>query len=521
MREIKIEELAALAESNYRGLSKEHIYWLYNCIDCVVTSEVWENTHEFMDAPAKLAYNFEMAMRAPALDMMMTGFRIDISKRQTMLMPLQQRRVRLNEILTKLAMAIWGKPLNPQSPKQLADFFYGALRIPIIESFKKGQRKVSTDRDALEKLEAYKLARPFARTINQIRQVDKMISVLTTGIDADNRMRTSYNVAGTETGRWSSSENAFGTGTNLQNITGKLREIFIADPGCKIGYFDLDQAESRVVAYISDDENYIKACESGDLHTTVTEMVWPDLFLSKAGLPLDLSLEAKREIAETPFYMHWSYRDMAKRGGHGTNYYGKPNTIALHLKLPKIVIERFQPAYFASFPGLSRWHNRVAYTLQTEKQITTVLGRRRYFFARASEDATLREAIAYEPQSIVGDLLNLAMYRVWKMTRLTGELAGAKLLAQVHDAIVVQYPEGKEAEYVNKILTAMRTPVRFPTGKTMVIPSSAEVGWNWAKTNFNKSTQVEENPDGLKKWKGSDKRVRTGNAITSIMDTRF
>lgn len=37
-------------------------------------------------------------------------------------------------------------------------------------------------------------------------------------LDPDGRMRCMFNVAGTETFRWSSSENAFGRGTNLQNI---------------------------------------------------------------------------------------------------------------------------------------------------------------------------------------------------------------------------------------------------------------------------------------------------------------
>ena len=37
-------------------------------------------------------------------------------------------------------------------------------------------------------------------------------------LDTDGRMRCSFNVCGTETMRFSSSENAFGTGGNLQNI---------------------------------------------------------------------------------------------------------------------------------------------------------------------------------------------------------------------------------------------------------------------------------------------------------------
>jgi DNA polymerase I-like protein with 3'-5' exonuclease and polymerase domains len=104
---------------------------------------------------------------------------------------------------------------------------------------------------------------------------------LTAEVDADSRLRTSYNVAGTETGRWSSSTNAFGSGTNLQNFPEKLRSVFVADEGRKLAYLDLEQAESWVVGIklweLFADDRYIRAIEEGDLHTSVARMVWPQL----------------------------------------------------------------------------------------------------------------------------------------------------------------------------------------------------------------------------------------------------
>ena len=58
--------------------------------------------------------------------------------------------------------------------------------------------------------------------------IGKKIGVLRTGIDPDGRIRTSYNIAGTSTGRFSSSVTEFGTGGNLQNIEEALRSILIA-----------------------------------------------------------------------------------------------------------------------------------------------------------------------------------------------------------------------------------------------------------------------------------------------------
>jgi len=59
--------------------------------------------------------------------------------------------------------------------------------------------------------------------------LQKKIDILKTEIDKDGRIRTSYNIAGTNTGRLSSSFSEFGTGTNLQNIEESLRSMFVAD----------------------------------------------------------------------------------------------------------------------------------------------------------------------------------------------------------------------------------------------------------------------------------------------------
>jgi len=78
-------------------------------------------------------------------------------------------------------------------------------------------------------MEAYLIARPIVGHIKAMRDLGKKVSVLKTEIDPDGRIRTSYNIGGTTTGRLSSSFSEFGTGTNLQNIEESLRSVFIAD----------------------------------------------------------------------------------------------------------------------------------------------------------------------------------------------------------------------------------------------------------------------------------------------------
>lgn len=465
--------------------------WVYNGLDCCLTYEIIEKLRPLFNENTATLYKWEFSSQAVALEMMFKGILVDKYKVHTLLKSTQEEYDHYLGMLDRLAMAVWDEPLNPHSPAQLKKFFYEAMGIEPV-SFR---GKIKTDREAMEKIiSIYLYARPIAKLILVLHDLGKILSVLRTGISPDGRMRCSYSVAGTETGRWSSSMNVFSTGTNMQNITNSLREIFVADPGKKLAYIDLQAAESKAVGYITGDENYIKACDEGDAHTVVARLVWHDL-------PWTGDIKKDKEIASnTPFYRENSVRDMAKRGGHGTNYYGQPPTMAGHLKMPVDVIADFQQKYFQQFPGIPSWHKKVIQAVQLDHKVTTCFGRERIFFGRPDEASTWREAIAFEPQSTIADTLNFAAWRVQR--RWQGKTV--ELLAQVHDAIVVQYPENLEDEILPEILKEMIYPVPI-NGRTMIIGVDAETGWNWS--HFDKKNP-DKNPDGIRKYKGHDERKR-------------
>ena len=139
----------------------------------------------------------------------------------------------------------------------------------------------------------------------------------------------------------------------------------------------------------------------------------------------------------------------------------------------------------------------------------------RKFFSRPDDDSTLREGIAFIPQSMVGQLLNLALWRVWKSD------LPIQLLGQIHDAIVLQYDEGIEDTIVPRILDLMSTPLSAH-GRTMVIPSDAMTGWNWKKFNDKpldkNGNKLALNLDGLKSWSGHDERTRQTDPDSDGLD---
>lgn len=476
---------------------------IYNGLDTCVTWEVFDELQSLRSNDTRV-YDYERAMQGPMLEMMLRGFKVDEYERRKGIAYLKtltnnakgEALGSLDINLNRMAQAIWDRALNPRSPLQMKDFLYGAMQLP--EQFKndKGVRKLSTDREALEKLEVYFNARPIISTILAIRDYGKQRSVLETEIDPDSRIRTSYNIAGTETWRLSSSASAMGTGTNLQNVSPKLRRIFIADVGKKLCVIDLEQAESREVGFkiglLFNDWTYLDACEGGDLHTLVAKLVWPNL-----GWTGDAKKD--RAIADGNFYREFSYRDMSKRGGHGTNYFGTAFTMARHLKVPVKLIEDFQRAYLARFP-LGRWHRWVAEQLQTQQSLDNSFGFGRTFFGRPDDDSTLREAIAFGPQSSTAIRTNLALLRMWKHFE-----SRVEILAQTHDSITFQYPEGMEAQVVPEALTCMSTPMYAPNGRKFDVPGEAKIGWNWGYHHDpSKPTSKSNifNPNGLLKWKG-------------------
>lgn len=499
----KIIDTSQLRENKLAGelLSPDHNHWIYNGLDCTVTYEVNDVLSSMMDDTARGTYEFSKSLQGPVLEMCQRGILVNQLKRKRVLAEMREKLSQLEAQFQRLVVEGVGVPyLNWRSPTQLNSFLYDAMNLPVQKSRKaNGTYGPSSDRTAIEKLSQYFIAEPICSHLLALRDLGKSIGFLETGIDPDGRMRTDLKIAGTVTGRFSSSESEFsGTGTNLQNVTERLRSVFVADPGFKFANIDLEQGDSRNVGALcwelfceSPNWNertagaYLDACESGDLHTTVTKMTFTNLPWGTAP---------DREIAEQLFYRHFDYRYTSKKLGHGSNYLGQPPQLSLQSKVPLRFVKEFQPKYFSAFPCIPAWHENVQYRLDHFGQLTTPFGRRRYFFGRAKEKETLRQAVAHEGQSMTSDEINRAILNLWRGNRV-------QLLMQVHDSILFQFPAEQEDEIIPWALEEMKVYLELKKGRRFYVPAEAKTGWNWGNWS-------EDNPDGLKKFKGSDSRSR-------------
>ena len=483
--------------TDFSTLSKWERDQVYNGLDCVVTSEVLEVLKPQVDNHTAATYQFSKELQGPVLEMRLRGVRVDDARRGEVI---DEYLDKLDEFETSLeaivrgAVGIFG--FNWRSPTQLQELFYDRLRIPAI----RWKGRVTVNRDALEKIECYPIAWAIIQHISAMRDLAKKVSVLKTEIDPDGRMRTSYNIAGTTTGRLSSSYSEFGTGTNLQNIEEALRSVFVADRGMKMGYADAEQGESRIVGAIEwnlfSDGRYLDACEGADLHTAVAKLVWPKLAWTG-------NAKRDKDLAERPYYRHYSRRFMCKKIGHGSNYIGKPRTLATQSKVDIELVEDFQPKYFGAFPAHQRWHRWTAEQLQEFGYLVSLTDRKRHFWGRRDEDATIREAVAFQGQAL-GDVVNRGMLNVWRKNN-------CQLLMQIHDAILFQYPEKEEDEIIPKVLAQLRWPIQLERDREFIIPYGCKTGWNFG-------VYTKDNQDGLKEYKGSDKRKRAKEI--GLMDRR-
>lgn len=496
---------------------------VYNGLDCLVTTEVHSALRMLLrETSREDSYQRSIGELAVAMRMGIRGFAVDTDLRDRTAASHTARIEKLKALLSQLAIARWGRELNPDSPKQMKEFWFGrtpvyrsarllpyagpSLDMKPIYTFAKGKRKLSCDRSTLEKLsQKSDEAAMFAKLILLIRDLVKENEVFTAPLDKRQRARCAYNVAGTDTYRWSSNETPLRDGRNMQNISASLRDQYVADKGKKLAYVDLEQAESRIVAYITGDPAYIAACEGGDLHSTVCEMVWPELDWDIGRDPVKL-----KATAEQLFYRSFTYRDMAKRGGHGTNYYGKPPTMARHLNIETSVMRAFQENYFDAFGGIPEWHERTHKTLLAGQPIVTAMGRCRQFFGRANDDVTLRAAIAYEPQSTLSSIMKQSHMNMCRAEDTSwAKRCGFRVVHDLHDAVVFFYDEEAEAEVMANALPLMDVPVHYPSG-TMRIPVETAVGWSWGYAS-------DDNPDGLRKLKPNtiDPRIRQAFNTTS------
>lgn len=447
----------------------DHDLWLYNGRDCLYTRECGEVERASLDrmglAPADA---FQQKLWGAVLRMMNRGVRVDLEKRKEFAFALQE------EMSSREAwfFNILSHPLNPSSPKQMMGLFYEDLKQkPIMSRGTKLSPSHPTCNDeALEILKHREpLLRPLIRNISEYRSIGVFLSTFVNApLDVDGRLRCSFNICGTETYRFASSKNAFGSGTNFQNIPKggedddsdlvlpNIREMFIPDPGHTFYDIDLSKADLRIVVWESDCKEMKAMLKEGrDPYVEIAREFYHDPAISKK-LPSG---------GENPKYR------IFKSFAHGTHYLGTPNGLARRLGLTVHEADRTQKWYFGRNPEIKKWQSEFIQTLNRTRKVRNVFGFERYYFDRI-DDTIARAAIAWLPQSTVALYINHILVALDESSRLVCPLL------QVHDSLPGQFPTAQSDEALSNLRRAAQ--IVLPYDDPLVIPidiKTSTVSW--------------------------------------------
>ena len=191
----------------------EERLWTYNCEDGIATYECRDVLEKVLrEKQLWELYRFQMRLWYTMLRMMLRGIRVDKLLRDyiagELMFAITQRQQELNYIV--------GYELNLDSNKQVHDFFYNQLRCSVVRNRK--TKAPTCDEDALVLFAMREpLLRPIVERVAEIRSLGTMMSNVIKAALENGRIRSSFSLA--ETYRWTSSKDAFGGGTNLQNWT--------------------------------------------------------------------------------------------------------------------------------------------------------------------------------------------------------------------------------------------------------------------------------------------------------------
>ncbi|GAA5187084.1 DNA polymerase I [Ferrimonas gelatinilytica] len=408
---------------------------------------------EALEGPLRVFRELEMPLVPIMSQMERHGVRLDCDK-------LHQQSSEIAAKLTQLesqAHEIAGEVFNLGSTKQLQTILFDKLNCPVIKKTPKGAP--STAEEVLQELA---LDYPLPKVILEHRSLAKLKNTYTDKlpqmVKGEGRVHTSYHQAVTATGRLSSSD------PNLQNIPirseegRRIRQAFIAEPGCCLLAIDYSQIELRIMAHLSQDPGLLDAFAHGkDIHRATAA-----------------------EVFEVPFdEVTTEQRRRAKAVNFGLIYGMSAFGLAKQLGIPRYEAQAYIDTYFERYPGVLAYMDRTRAQAREDHYVETLMGRRLHLPEinarnKMRQQAAERTAINAPMQGTAADIIKKAMILVDEYLQ-QQESSEIRLLMQVHDELVFEVQEEKLAAHQKVLCELMEQAAELD------VPLIAEAGsgCNW------------------------------------------
>ena len=369
----------------------------------------------------------------------------------------------LNDLESEIRRLADEPSLNVNSARQLGEVLFGKLRIAEKPKMTR-TKQFSTEEEYLQTF-AHKYE--IVDKILEYRGVKKLLSTYVEALPllvnpATGKIHTSFNQAVTATGRLSS------TNPNLQNIPvrdelgRRIRKAFIpSDDEHLLLSADYSQVELRLMAHLSGDESLIAAFEHGeDVHAATAARLFG------------------KEVAEVDS----DERRKAKTANFGIIYGISAFGLSQRLDIPRKEAKEIIEGYFASYPKVKEYMDRVVEEAKRDGYVSTIFGRRRYLNDIASRNAVARglaerNAVNAPIQGSAADIMKIAMIRVSRRFREEG--IRSKVILQVHDELVVDMLRSEQERVIAIVTEAMESAAALRV--RLVVDCG--VGDNWLEAH--------------------------------------
>lgn len=479
-------------EYNPKLHSRDRLY-LYNARDSLATHLV--NKNQEQDLKDQGVHDLYYKEIAPLIliykNMDLTGVQVDDARRQE----LSFKYKNMYETNLKIIRTMVGNDkFNPNSPKQVGNLIYEELGFPKRTKIdEEGNKSYKTDKDTLDDLlinhgESNKSGKfgynLIVRTI-ACRKIARVSDYIHTELHADNRWRASSNLAGTETGRSSSSKTideiylseeeakrlkryTTKLGRSLQTISkhgftmdeevfdsgedaviaNDLRSMFVPTRGFIFIEGDGSQAEARVVAVLAEDWELLAAFDQK-----------PNIHKKTAGFLFDMDPELIGKESPTLPKIGTSFYMIGKKVRHAGNYDMRANRLSMMTHMSVRESEKHLVNFHGRTPNIREvFHREVTNYVRNYRFLVTPFGRKRDFYSKFS-DNFFKECFAQIPQSTISDLTKFTMPRI--VNDMPGYMKDYRFLTEQHDGILSEVRKERKDEYLEIFKRNYERPIDF------------------------------------------------------------
>ena len=395
-------------------------------------------------------------LQAVLVEMERTGVALDTARLEELS---RASHAELDGLKTRI-IELAGEEFNIDSPQQLSRILFEKLGL---KPKKKTSKGYSTDASVLKELaKEHELPAILLKYREQAKMASTYLDALPRLLSGDGLIHGNFNQLVTTTGRLSSSD------PNLQNIPVRtdfgraVREAFVPlTPGQLFLSADYSQIELRLLAHLSQDESLIHAFVSGaDFHSSTASRVF--------GVPIE-------EV--TP-----QMRSRAKAVNFGIVYGQQAFGLSQSLQIPYGEAKEIIDRYFATFPQVRAYLDRVVADATARGYAETMFGRRRYIAELSSTNPQTRAfgertAMNHPMQGSAADIIKLAMRTIAERLEESG--LDAKMMIQVHDELDFSVAEKDVQALAALVKDAMEQVA------SLRVPLIADVSWagNWAEAH--------------------------------------